>query len=203
LGLPLLFRAVLLILVVIKEVNFNKLSDEEWNWLIGLFIADGSKAKELRTFRTYFYLNSKKDFRVLQKLEQILDSLNVRRFKQIKRRGTLYLRISCKRFYEAMPDKQKGFVPTNIEAFIAGFIDGDGYITERRGVIGFSQTIVKWIGPFIADYLESRGIKPWKRLYYRNCFYYATSLKQIRNKTQIVRLMAGRQPTTSRATVAI
>lgn len=178
-----------------KEVDFNLISNEDLNWINGLFIADGSKAKELRTFRTYFYLNSKKDLKILQKLEQILDTLNVRHFKQIKRRGTIYLRISCKQFYDAMPKKEKSFVPTNIEAFIAGFIDGDGYITERRGVLGFSQTIVKWVGPFIADYLESKGIKSWKRLYYRNCFYYAASLKQIRGKTQIIKFMAGRNPT--------
>ena len=198
-----LFRIALLISFMSKEVDFNLISSEDWNWTTGLFIADGSKAKELRTFRTYFYLNSKKDSKILQKLERILDSLNVRHFKQIKRRGTIYLRISCKQFYDAMPDKEKRFTPTNTEAFIAGFIDGDGYITERRGVLGFSQTIVKWIGPFIADYLEAKGIKSWKRLYYRNCFYYAASLKQIRSKTQIIRFMAGRQPTTTEATSAI
>ena len=68
-------------------------------------------------------------------------------------------------------------------------MDGDGYISKKEGCIGFSQTTVEWIGPFISEYLKGMGISPWKKTYYRKAFYYKASFKKVREKTHIIKHM--------------
>jgi intein/homing endonuclease len=176
----------------VKEIKINKITKKEKDWLIGLFLADGSKFIDIRTYRVSFYLNSRKDLKILEKLENILKKLGTRYDVQVKRKNNLEIRIARKRFFEFMPSKNEiyKFSSRNPESFIAGFLDGDGYISDKYGCIGFSQSIVKWIGPFISNYFTKKGIRPWKNTIYRNCFYYATSLKKIKEKTNIVCLMS-------------
>jgi len=177
---------------LLKEIRLDNITRNEIDWLIGLFLADGSKYKNVRTYSVSFYLNSVKDSKILERLKSILEKMNVKYGIYHERRNTLNLRVQCKKFFELMPKKNEiyGISSRSPEAFIAGFLDGDGYISKKYGCIGFSQTIVKWIGPFISDYLITKGINPWKNTIYRNCFYYTASLKKIKEKTNIVRLMS-------------
>jgi len=90
-----------------------------------------------------------------------------------------------------MPNKteEQTFFPKNKNALIAGFLDGDGFVSKKEYCIGFSQTTVKWIGPFISEYIKSLGIRPWKETYYRNAFYYKVSFKKIKERTDITKFM--------------
>jgi len=174
-----------------NEVDFQKISREDLDWLIGLYIADGSKLKEKqRQYRIHFYLNPKKDELILKKLLNILISLNLNPNIQLKEKiGTLFIRVTNKMFFEKLPyDKSEKYVPKNIEAFIAGFLDGDGYVNKKE--VGFSQTIAKWIGPFIVEYLEKKGVNIWTKGYYRNAFYFRASVNKVKEKTNIIRFMA-------------
>lgn len=175
--------------IKMNRKSLKGISAEEFDWLIGLFFADGYKAKEEpRTHRTYFYLDSIKDKDILWKLESILKKLEVRYHKQLKKRHTLFVKTSCRRIFDMMPKtKNSKYFPENKDAFIAGFIDGDGYIDAKRKAIGFSQTIVKWVGPYICRYLRSKNIKPWKQKVYRNCFYCTASLNSVRKNTKILK----------------
>jgi len=174
-----------------KEIKIDNITRNEEDWLIGLFLADGSKYKNVRTYSVSFYLNSIKDLKILEKLKSILKKIGVKYGTYLERRNTLNLRVQCKKFFELMPSKEETYNidSENPEALIAGFLDGDGYISMKDGCIGFSQTVVKWIGPFIRDYLETKGIKPWKNVMYRNCYYYNTSFKKVRERTNIVGFM--------------
>lgn len=178
-------------MIFTKEIKISKINKNEKDWLIGLFLADGTKYKDLRTYRVTFYLNSLKDYKILEKLELILKKLDVNYNIQIQERNVLQIRIACKNFFNLMPKKNEIYKvrSNNPDAFIAGFLDGDGYIRHKRYCIGFSQTIAKWIGPFISNYLASKGIKPWTNLTFRNCFYYTASLKKVKERTNIINFM--------------
>jgi hypothetical protein len=175
-------------------IDFDKLTNSDWDWLVGLYFADGSKVKEKqRQYRVYFYLSPKKDTFTLKKLLKIFKTLELKPMVKIQQSiRTLIVRITSKELFAKIPAKKESqtYFPKNIDSFIAGFLDGDGYIIKKRGRVGFSQTIVKWIGPFISSYLKEIGIKPWRETYYRNCFYYETSFKKIKEKTDIIRFMA-------------
>jgi len=176
----------------VKEIKIDNITRNEKDWLIGLFLADGSKYKNVRTYTVSFYLNSVKDSKIFERLKSILEKLGAKYGTYLERRNTLNLRVQCKKFFELMPNKDEIYDvgSESPEAFIAGFLDGDGYISKKYGCVGFSQTIIKWIGPFISNYLMFKGIKPWKNLIYRNCFYYTASLKKVREKTNIINFMA-------------
>ena len=184
----------ILIRNIMIDINFRNISDEEFDWLVGIFLADGSKCRERpRTYRTYFFLNAIKDTKILEKLENILKKLKINYHKQIKKRNTLFVKISCKKIFDTMPDKKNSlYIPKNKDAFIAGFIDGDGFIDFKKKSFGFSQTIVKWIGPYISNYLKCKGIKPWTSKIYRNCFYYVASFNKVNKNTNIINFMACR-----------
>ncbi|MBU3897193.1 MAG: hypothetical protein KJ697_04680 [Nanoarchaeota archaeon] len=183
-------------MIYIKKINVNAITKIELDWLIGLFYADGSKYIDKRTYRTVFYLNPKKDMEVIDKVKNILTKMNVRFHTRISK-GAMEIKATCKNFFLLMPMKQIKYFPSNADAFIAGFLDGDGYVSGNT--IGFSQTIVKWIGPYIFKYLKQKGIKPWRNAIYRNCYYYRTSFKKVKEKTNIVKSMSVTTTSTNHA----
>ena len=63
------------LMIFTKEIKISKINKNEKDWLIGLFLADGTKYKDLRTYRVTFYLNSLKDYKILEKLELILKKI--------------------------------------------------------------------------------------------------------------------------------
>jgi len=174
-------------------VNFSNITQDELDWLIGFYIADGTKIKEKqRQYRVYFYLNPNKDELISKKMLRILKLLKLKSFIKVQEKlRTLFIRITSKEFFEIFPSSKKiqMYFPKNIDAFIAGFLDGDGYIDKRGGYIAFTQTIAQWVGPFISKYLRENGIIPWKEKYYRNAFYYRASLKKVKERTNIIRFM--------------
>lgn len=174
-----------------NNVDFQKVSSEDLDWLIGLYIADGSKLKEKqRQYRVHFYLNPKKDELILKKLINILTSLNLNPNIQLKEKiGTLFIRVTNKMFFEFLPtNKSQEFSPKNIDAFIAGFLDGDGFINKKE--VGFSQSIARWIGPFIVNYVEMKGVNVWIKKNYRNAFYFRAPFKKVKERTGIIKFMA-------------
>jgi len=181
------------------RLNFNDIAQEEWDWLVGLYLADGSKFKEKhRAYRIFFYLDPKKDRNILLKLSHILKSLGLRENTRIVARS-LRVRVTSKELYDKLLIKnsnKQNYFPIKIDAFIAGFFDGDGFIRSSKLEMGFSQSTVKWICNFIANYFISKGVNPWVFKKYRNSFYYTTSLKNVINNTNVIDFMvkAGGHP---------
>lgn len=175
------------------KLDFSRIDSDDWDWMVGLFLADGSKYKEKqRQYRVYFYLSPKCDIPIAKHLINILENIGLNPDINLKHSiNTLAIRVTTKELFNKLPNKtkEKNFFPKNKDAFIAGFLDGDGYISRKEYCIGFSQTTVKWIGPFISEYLKHIGIRPWKETYYRKAFYYKASLKKVKEKTNIIRLM--------------
>ena len=74
-----------------KEIKIDNITRNEEDWLIGLFLADGSKYKNVRTYSVSFYLNSIKDLKILEKLKSILKKIGVKYGTYLERRNTLNL----------------------------------------------------------------------------------------------------------------
>jgi len=176
-----------------NKANFENVTKEEWDWFIGLFLADGSKFIRNRNYTIMVYLNPDKDEEILNKLLNILRTLELNYKVKLKRQlNTIFVYIGSKSLYNRLPSKKgdgQNYFPSITDAFIAGFLDGDGYIRPRDYSIGFSQTTVKWIGPFIEKHLSKRGVRTWFR-YYGNAYYLRAPIRQVEDKTDIFKFAA-------------
>ena len=91
---------------ILKSVNFSKISAEEWDWFVGLFLADGSKNLEKRNYTIRFYLNPVRDTRILEKLLRIFAKLGIHPSITLKSQlNTLFIRTGCKILYKKLPTK--------------------------------------------------------------------------------------------------
>jgi hypothetical protein len=175
---------------------FPQLNAEEWDWLVGFYLADGSKYVDKRSYCVYFYLNPEKDKRILKKLLCILRKAKLNPKTIFKPTiNTVVVRVANKRLFNDLPPKNKkqNYFPTSPEAFIAGFLDGDGFINVEKDCIGFSQKSVKWVAHYISDYLTQKGVKSWFKsgLKLRNgTYYYRTSLEKLKRKTKVLKYMS-------------
>lgn len=177
----------------------EKLTKEEYDWLVGLFLADGSKYFYKRGYLVYFYLSPLKDKQILEKLLMILKKMKFKPSVRLKRTiGTLCVKFFSKELYHTLPSKTDFYIPHSKDAFIAGFLDGDGYIIPLKDCIGLTQKIVKWVCPFIHDYFKSCGIQSWYKtgvhVRYGGMQYYRTSLKQVKAKSHVLEYMAKGNP---------
>ncbi len=124
----------------------NKLSEKEKGYIIGLFIGDGysNYHKNSRHYRVNFYLNSKKDKDVINKITYTLEKigLNVYFYKD-KRSNTGIVRVSSKNFMNTMENEVNNIdsLGDTSEEFkiglLSGFIDAEGYV--NNGEIQLTQ----------------------------------------------------------------
>jgi len=175
------------------------ITKEEYDWLVGLFLADGSRYIDKRGYCIYFYLSPFKDKEILKKLLLILKKMGFKPYVRLERSiSTICVRFFSKALYHMLPTKYDVYHPKSKDAFIAGFLDGDGFIIPKKDCIGLTQKIVKWVCPFIHKYFEGRGIHSWYKsgvhVRYGGMQYYRTSLKQIKAKTHILQFMAKGKP---------
>ncbi len=175
-------------------MKIEALTKEEYDWLVGLFLADGSKCIEKRGHIIYFYLSPYKDKDILEKLIVILKKMEFKPRVILKKTiSTIAVVFFSKELFYTLPSKSQIYHPKSKDAFIAGFLDGDGFIQPKKDCIGLSQSTVKWICPFIHSYLKQQGIQSWYKdgVYTKyRMHYYRTSLSHVREKTYILDFMA-------------
>lgn len=113
----------------IKPFYKENVGQAEWDWLVGLYYADGCKFKSRGQYIVVFTL-SKNEQEILNKLITILLKVGLNSGKYFLKDNTICVRVFSKRFYLALPDKEKSYLPQCPLAYLAGLMDGDGYIKK-------------------------------------------------------------------------
>jgi excisionase family DNA binding protein len=166
-----------------RELQVDALSPEEWNYLRGLFLADGYSVAMHGRFRgyvVYFYLQGNEEELALRVAGWLRRAgLNPRLWRQRRRKDMVAVVTSSKSLLGFLPDKKallrdamarrrffdenrllsaEGGVP-----FIAGLLDGDGHcgvtIMNGRGCFGRWVSKYKWSFTqrrymFLAEYVS-------------------------------------------------
>jgi len=108
------------------KINFNKLTDEETDWLNGIFLADGCKYKDRKySYVIKFALDLYKDLKIVNKLCYIFKKLGCKYAFSIQK-NSLIIKTYSKELFKKLPIKNIFFKPQNQKAFLGGLIDGDG-----------------------------------------------------------------------------
>ena len=87
------------------SMNLNKISEKEKGYLFGLFFGDGYKIydKKSRHYQVDFYLNSKNDIFIINKLSELLLKIGLRiNFYQDKRYNCKRIRVYSKEFFNVL-----------------------------------------------------------------------------------------------------
>ena len=147
----------------LKHLNLSSISREKWDWFKGLFCADGNKYISRDKCGNHYIvrisLNRKHDMLILKKCINILESIGARPVIIVDR-NCLRIKISSKQLFYAL-SKQP---PNNITpAYIAGAIDGDGWI-DHNVAIQFGQSAIPDLIDGIICFFKERGfpISSWR-----------------------------------------
>jgi intein/homing endonuclease len=141
-----------------RRARFDAVSPADWDWLVGLYYADGCKFKDKWKHVIVFSL-SKSDELAIVKLLKILRTLELRPSILTKPEyGALNIRIYNKDLFIAIPNKKDTFHPSNPLAFVAGLFDGDGYVSMmRRETWRFSQASYPHLATQVHETLSQYG----------------------------------------------
>ena len=141
-----------------RRARFDAVSRADWDWLVGLYYADGSKFKDKWKHVVVFSL-SKSDELAIVKLLKILKTLGLGHSILTKPGyGALNIRIYNKDLFNAIPNKKDTFHPSNPLAFVAGLFDGDGYVSMMgRETWRFSQASYPHLARQVHETLSHYG----------------------------------------------
>lgn len=117
----------------LRPLNRVEVSASDWDWLIGLFYADGCKFKDKWHYAVVFTLCVSEQH-VLEKLLRILRTVGLSPSIHKKQgRNAFDIRSYSKHFYNSLPEKNDRYVPRVPLAYVAGLFDGDGHIGRSKG----------------------------------------------------------------------
>jgi len=150
----------------IKPMVLEAISQEDWHWLQGLFSADGnkiiSKDKHGKHYVVRISLDKKSDLPVAEKCIRIVKAIGLTP-TVLSEGNCLRLKISSKLLFNAL---RKVPVRSDITpAYVAGAIDGDGWID--KGAIQFGQSHVPEFFDALADFFDrlDTPVKQWSSQY--------------------------------------
>jgi len=150
----------------IKPMVLEAISQEDWHWLQGLFSADGnkiiSKDKYGKHYIVRISLDKRHDIPVAEKCIRIVKAIGLTP-TVFSEGNCLRVKISSKLLFNVLskkPDKSS-ITP----AYIAGAIDGDGWID--KGAIQFGQSHVPELFDALIDFFNRLGtpVKKWSSKY--------------------------------------
>ena len=114
-----------------KTLSIERINQHEWDWLVGLYYADGCKFIDRYNHTVAFSLSSL-DVEIRNKLVSILDRIGLKaRVSSVRGEKAIDIRICNKNLYSALPDKESEYTPKSPLAFLAGLFDGDGHIKKH------------------------------------------------------------------------
>ena len=152
------------------RLNFNSITCEEWDWLQGLFSADGNKYISQDKYGKHYIikisLSQKNDALIGEKCINILKAIGAKPITIIERK-CLRIKVSSKQlFYSLNKHPPENLTP----AYIAGAIDGDGWV-DHNVAVQFGQSAIPELFDKILKFFKERGfsISVWttKRGYRR------------------------------------
>lgn len=156
----------------VKPIDLGAIPQEDWHWLQGLFSADGNKTISKGRYGKHYIvrisLSKKHDLPVAKKCVQILKAIGLSPTMIIEGK-CLRLKASSKLLFSALskkPPKEKLSA-----AYVAGAIDGDGWIDHHA--IQFGQSKIPELFDGIVDFFNSIGMpvttwrseKNYRRMY--------------------------------------
>jgi len=115
-----------------KPLLKENIDQSEWDWLVGLYYADGCKFID-RYHHVVVFTLSAEEKEILDKLTSILTSMGLKaRIYPVKNEKAFHIRVCNKHFYYALPEKENNFTPQLPLAYLAGLFDGDGHIKKYK-----------------------------------------------------------------------
>ncbi len=147
-----------------QKARFEAVSPADWDCLVGLYCADGSKFKDKWKHVIVFSL-SKSDKFAIAKLLKTLRTLELSPSVLTKPGyGALNIRIYNKDLFTAIPSKRDVYYPIVPLAFVTGLFDGDGYVRKtKQKTWRFSQASFPHLAVQVQEILSAYGPVTWTR----------------------------------------
>jgi len=156
----------------IKPIDLEAVPQEDWHWLQGLFSADGSKTISQDKYGKHYIvkisLSKEHDLPIARKCMKVLEAIGLSP-KMITEGNCLRVKASSKSLFSALSKKppREGLSA----AYVAGAIDGDGWIDHHA--IQFGQSKMPELFDGIADFFNLKGMpvatwgseKSYRRMY--------------------------------------
>ena len=140
----------------------DAVSEADWQWFQGLFSADGNKIINKDRYGKHYIvrisLDKKHDLPVAEKCVRIVKAIGLTP-TVLSEGNCLRLKISSKLLFNALSKAPDKSVIT--PAYVAGAIDGDGWID--KGAIQFGQSHVPELFDALIDFFNRLGtpVKEW------------------------------------------
>lgn len=158
-------------------MHLDAVATEDWQWFQGLFSADGNKILYRDKYGKHYLirisLDKTHDLPIAEKCIRIIEALGLTA-TALSQGNCLQIKVSSKLLFDALskiPAK-----PNTTPAYVAGAIDGDGWIDH--GAIQFGQSHVPELFDAIADFFKKidMPVETWcsKRNYRRMYIPYPT-----------------------------
>lgn len=156
----------------IKPIDLEAISEEDWHWLQGLFSADGNKTISKDKYGKHYIvkisLNKKYDLPIAKKCMKILKAIGPSQ-TMITEGNCLRVKVSSKLLFNALSKKSPK--ERLSAAYVAGAIDGDGWIDHHA--IQFGQSKIPELFDGIADFFDRKSLpvatwcseKSYRRMY--------------------------------------
>lgn len=142
----------------IKPLSIDAVPTDDWNWLQGLFAADGnkiiSKDKYGKHYVVRIALDKTHDTLIAEKCARIIRSIGLVP-TTLTWGNCLTIKISSKQLFNALnkiPEKS-----SVTAAYVAGAIDGDGWVDHRA--IQFGQSHVPELFDEISGFFQRLNMK--------------------------------------------
>jgi len=163
-----------------KHLNFDSITYEEWDWLRGLFSADGTKYISQDKYGKHYIvkiiLSRKHDAPIATKCINVLKAIGIKP-TLITEKNCLRIKVSSKQLFYALNKHP----PENLTpAYIAGVMDGDGWV-DHNVAIQFGQSAIPELFDKILEFFKEIGISVavWEtKRGYRRMYISYSALKQ-------------------------
>lgn len=139
--------------------KLNAISHSDWDWLVGLYYADGCRFMDRWHHVTVFTI-ALSESHVLEKLLRILHSLGLLPSVYRKHgRRAFDIRSYSRNLFGRLPDKSSRYEPQVPLAYLAGLFDGDGSVGRFGGSERwvFSQAKYPHLAPQVCEIVSPYG----------------------------------------------
>lgn len=142
----------------IKPLNIDRIAKEDWEWFQGLFSADGNKIVSKDKYGKHYIvrisLDKTNDLLIAEKCARIVKAIGLVPIT-LSWGNCLTIKVSSKLLFNALSKIRERSSIT--AAYIAGAIDGDGWIDH--GAIQFGQSRVPELFDEIFEFFKQRDIQ--------------------------------------------
>lgn len=141
----------------IKPLNLDAISAEDWQWLQGLFSADGNKIVNDGKYGKHYVVrisfDKNNDSLIIEKCARIIKAIGLSPTKVLTG-NCLTIKGTSKQLFNSLNKIPNKSAVT--AAFVAGAIDGDGWVDHRA--IQFGQSHIPELFEAISTYFKEQNV---------------------------------------------